>query len=351
LEISSSLAKDEIWTKAGHEVSWDQFELKSWNIPAKAGPAVKRNINLTQGADGIVVSGQGFSYRFNAQSGALESMNIDGKELLKEPVTLNVWRAPVANEIDGWNGSGAGQPAIQGYAGIGANTVLASHYYSASLDKRSQANVSIKTIKGADVVVVDVKDKSLSTNGSDNRFENDWHWTVYSDGTITVHHKVSPMGKMPQWLPRIGVSMSLDKSLSKVEWYGRGPQASYPDRKSGYRVGIYKTTVNDMYEPYLIPQDYGLRTDNRWVRLTDNSGNGLEFSMDQFFNFNAYDCTTDNLTKAIYQYQLQRGGDITLNLDYATSGVGCTCQGIFRQYRVMPEPYQRTIHIKPLRGN
>jgi len=275
-------------------------------------------------------------------------MNVDGKEMLKAPVTLNVWRAPVANEIDGWNGSNAGQPSIQGYGNIGANTVLASHYYAASLDKRELSPVSVKAIKNGETVVIDVKENSLSTNATDNRFENDWHWIVKADGTVTVHHKVSPMGKMPQWLPRIGVTMSLDKSLSKVEWYGRGPQASYPDRKTGYRVGIYNTTINDMYEPYLIPQDYGLRTDNRWVRLTDNSGKGLEFSMDQYFNFNAYDCTTDNLTKAIYQYQLQRGGDITLNLDYATSGVGCTCQGIFRDYRVQPETYQRTITIRPL---
>lgn len=350
LEISSSLKKDEVWAKAGHEVAWDQFELESWYTPLLAGPVIiKRNITLTQGSNSIVVSGQGFSYRFNAVSGALESMNVDGKEMLKSPVTLNVWRAPVANEIDGWNGSGAGQPSIQGYGNIGANTVLASHYYAASLDKRNLVPVSVKAFKGADVVVIDVKENSLSTNGTDNRFENDWHWVVNSDGTVTVHHKVKPMGKMPQWLPRIGVTMSLDKSLSKVEWYGRGPQASYPDRKTGYRVGIYNTTVNDMYEPYLIPQDYGLRTDNRWVRLTDNSGKGLEFSMNQYFNFNAYDCTTDNLTKAIYQYQLQRGGDITLNLDYATSGVGCTARGIFNQYRVLPQPYQRLITIKPLR--
>ena len=153
---------------------------------------------------------------------------------------------------------------------------------------------------------------------------------------------------MPAWLPRIGVTMSLDKSLGQVSWYGRGPQASYPDRKSGYRIGIYKTTVDDMFEPYLIPQDYGLRTDNRWVSFTDNSGKGLMFKMDQLFNFNAYDCTTDNLTKAVYQNQLKRGGDITLNLDYATSGVGCTCQGIFRDYRVLPTTYERTITIRPL---
>ena len=154
---------------------------------------------------------------------------------------------------------------------------------------------------------------------------------------------------MPQWLPRLGVTLTLDKSMTQVEWYGRGPQASYPDRKSGYRIGIWKTDVDAMYEPYLIPQDYGLRTDNRWVRITDESGVGLEFSMDEPFAFNAYDCTTDNLTKAVYQYQLERGGDVTLNLDYATSGVGCTARGIFDAYRAYPAGYVRTITIQPVR--
>jgi len=34
--------------------------------------------------------------------------------------------------------------------------------------------------------------------------------------------------------------------------------------------------VNEIYEPYLIPQDYGLRADDRWIRLTDS--NVLELS-------------------------------------------------------------------------
>ena len=153
---------------------------------------------------------------------------------------------------------------------------------------------------------------------------------------------------MPAWLPRIGLTLSLDKSLRQVEWYGRGPQASYPDRKSGYRIGIWKSDMDAMYEPYLIPQDYGLRTDNRWVRLTDASGAGLEFSMDGLFAFNAYDCTTDNLTKAVYEYQLVRGGDITLNLDYATSGVGDTARGILAGYRALPTAYDRMVTIRPV---
>src|SRR5674536_54717 len=84
--------------------------------------------------------------------------------------------------------------------------------------------------------------------------------------------QVVPDGDMPAWLPRVGVDWILDGSLANVNWYGRGPQENYPDRKSGYKTGIYSSTVKDMYEPYLIPQDYGLRTDNRWVRMTDDQG-------------------------------------------------------------------------------
>ena len=178
--------------------------------------------------------------------------------------------------------------------------------------------------------------------------ESIYRYTVYGDGTIQMHHLVNPQGNMPLWFPRVGVTMSLDGAFDNVEWYGRGPQSSYPDRKTGYRIGIYDTTVADMYEPYIIPQDYGLRTDNRWVRLTDDSGKGLEFSCDQLFNFNVYDYSTDNLTKASYQYQIHKTDDLTFNLDYDTSGVGCSAKGIFNGYRAYPDLYERTVTIKPV---
>ena len=59
--------------------------------------------------------------------------------------------------------------------------------------------------------------------------------------------------------------------------------------------------------------------------------------------------TTDNLTKAVYQFDLQRGGDITLNLDYATSGVGDTARGILGAYRAYPALYERTLCIRPVK--
>ena len=102
-----------------------------------------------------------------------------------------------------------------------------------------------------------------------NGFENLYTYTIDGVGELTIQHTVFPAGRMPLWLPRIGLTMTLDKSLEQVKWYGRGPQENYPDRKTGYKTGIYESTVGDMYEPYLLPQDYGLRTDNRWVEMKD----------------------------------------------------------------------------------
>lgn len=181
-----------------------------------------------------------------------------------------------------------------------------------------------------------------------NGFENNYEYTITGDGRIEISHTVSPNGTMPKWLPRMGLKLVLNKELNQVSWYGRGPQENYPDRKTGYKIGQYSSTVQDMYEPYLMPQDYGLRTDNRWVRVTDESGRGLQFKMDELFNFNVYPFSTDNLTKAMYTYQLHPFEGVTMNLDYSTSGVGCTARSILGAYRTMPEKYSRKVVLQPL---
>jgi beta-galactosidase len=103
-----------------------------------------------------------------------------------------------------------------------------------------------------------------------------------------------------------------------------------------------------MYVPYLIPQDYGLRTENRWVKMVDENGVGLEFKGSNLFNFSAHPFTTENLTKALYTYQLLPFEGITLNIDYATSGLGCTARSVFAQYQVLPQGYDFIISIKPI---
>ncbi|MBR1543112.1 MAG: DUF4981 domain-containing protein [Bacteroidaceae bacterium] len=357
LRISSKLKQDELWAKKGFEVSWDQLPLNpisNLNGQRPMFNGQRSTVNLSKNEDGYTITGYDFSYRFNTD-GLLCSIVKAGKELLKEPLKLNVWRAPLANEQDQWNSWRAlSRDMFSSVYGM----QLATVYYAANLDHLTYTPLQVEAVEGDGKVYIKVRDfmqfgsptvarqDSYIFGAQYNGYEENYLYVIHSDGTLTVNHELTPQGTMPMWLPRIGLTMTLDKSLQQVDYYGRGPQENYPDRKTGYAVGQYHNTVDGMYEPYLIPQDYGLRTDNRKMRLSDSEGRGIEVSMNELFNFNVSNYSTENLTKAVYQYQLRKQDGVTLNLDYATSGVGCTARAIFPAYRALPTAYKRIINIK-----
>jgi beta-galactosidase len=323
------------WADSGYEIAWDQMDLP-WLQPVNEVVIAPESIlSLKEEQDKLVISGNDFNYIFDRNTGTLVSIQFLGKELIKNGAVLNVWRAPLANETDEW----AYRSANNKHKTDGYGRFAATEWYSAGLDKLQVINelFDVKVSGNKDITI---KIKNVTLLGTRRgAFLNTYIYHIKSSGEMTIDHSVIPNGDMPSWLPRIGMEWILDKSLDNVKWYGRGPQENYPDRKSGYKTGIYKSTVNDMFEPYLIPQDYGLRCDNRWVRMTDDKGTGLEFKGDKLFNFSAHPYTSENLTKALYTYQLHPFDGITLNLDYASSGVGCTALSVFPEYQVMPQQY------------
>lgn len=355
ITISSSLKKDEYWASAGYEVAWDQLELP-WHKEEAVKNLFTGKLSLQQSEKSITVSGEDFTYVFCKEKATLSSIVYQGKEMLCEPLKLNIWRAPLANELDDWSSGNA--HSLNWKEGYGRH--VATEFYSMGLDTLIHSPISIDAYELEGKAYIHIREISLLASSTSemkdlyiwgmqsNGFENLYAYTITPDGEINIRHTVLPQGKMPLWMPRIGITMTLHKSLNQVEWYGRGPQENYPDRKTGYKIGIYNSSVQEMYEPYLIPQDYGLRTDNRWVKMRDNDGFGLLFKVDELFNFNAHPYSTDNLTKAMFTYQLQEQDGITFNLDYATSGVGCTARSILNAYRVMPQAYKREMTIKPV---
>ena len=88
-------------------------------------------------------------------------------------------------------------------------------------------------------IVIEIRNVILLAN-SGGAFINRYKYQISGSGEITIDHNVMPDGDVPAWLPRVGVSWILSENLSNVQWYGRGPQENYPDRKSGYKTGIYK---------------------------------------------------------------------------------------------------------------
>ncbi|MFN8254343.1 MAG: glycoside hydrolase family 2 TIM barrel-domain containing protein [Bacteroidales bacterium] len=348
LLLSFCSAKDEIWSKAGFEIAWDQLELP-WFEPIQ-NQGIDTNLTALQMVDkneSLQVIGKDFSYAFDKKTGKLSSVQYLGKEIIKQGARLNLGRAPLANELDDWAAWGSGM--MRNDDGYG-NTI-AGHWFKPGIYNLNYTLEKLSYSQKEQNITLKVNELVTFENEINSGFENEFIYTIKPSGEMTIQHSIIPNGTMPAWLPRIGVEWILDKSMENVNWYGRGPQENYPDRKTGYKVGVYSSTVNEMYEPYLIPQDYGLRSDNYWVKITDEQGIGLQFSGSELFNFNAYPYSTENLTKALYTYQLQKQDGITFNFDYKTTGVGCTARSVFNPYRTLPFTYTYTTFITPLKLN
>lgn len=357
ITITSSIKKDELWAKAGFEIAWDQLELSSWNIPAISEKLSSSKVNAVENENEIKISGSDFCYVINKATGNLEQIEVGGKSLLKEPLTFNLWRAPLANEFDSWDAFRVNGGYADGFGGM-----ISTLFYSKGINQLKIRPASIQlthnenetTVKIHQLIQVgatsfgalDLYIQGVQMAG----FTIDYTYNFYDDGTVKISNHLSPQGNLPELLPRIGFTTSISNDFDQITWYGRGPEENYPDRKTGYPVGIWTKSVADMYEPYLLPQDHALRTDNRYVKLLDKNGNGLQISMNEHFNFNAYQFSTDNLTKSQFTYQLKPQADrYTFNLDYNTTGVGCTCVYVLDEYRVKPESYNRVITIKPIK--
>ena len=289
------------WADPGFEIAWDQMELPWFRSTGIILAGNTSKVMAEDAMDKIIVSGANFKYRFDKKTGFLESMQVNGRELIKQGPELNVWHAPLANETDEWTFRSSNiKNRTDGYG-----RMAATEWYSAGIDKMSFLNDNFSWEKSGDSIVV-VNTKNIYTTGNRRgSFINISKYTIDGNGMITLENSIVPNGQMPSWIPRIGQQWVLDSTLRNVQWFGRGPQENYPDRKSGYRVGEYESTVEEMYEPYLIPQDYGLRTDTRRVKITGKDGSGLEFRGNKLFNFSAQPYSTDNLTKALYTYQLK----------------------------------------------
>lgn len=340
LLLSFTLPEKTAWAEKGHEIAWEQFEMPYYQ-PQKT-EEIKDVISTEENGDRIIVRGKLFSYTISKETGRLESMIHEGKELIAAGPKFNVWRAPLANETDSWSvwqidigqtREGMGREIANGWRSIGLD------HLQHTLDRFEVQSDSSKVVIEAAV--------SAHANNFTSGFFIGYRYTIQGDGTVRLDTRVSPRGKMTHWLPKIGLQLQLPASFRNLEWYGRGPFETYPDRKTGAKVGVYQSTVEEEYVPYLIPQDYGNKTDVYWLAVTDDSGAGLYISGDQPFNSSAHVFNTDHLTRAHYAFQLQKDKVVTLNLDHRVSGVGDTSASILNPYRVLPVEAAFTFFLRP----
>ena len=187
-------------------------------------------------------------------------------------------------------------------------------------------------------------------------FTHEATWRFVADGSVAVENRVVPHGTMPFALPRLGLSLQLDKSLEQMAYYGRGPRENYIDRCTGSFLGVWRSTVDEQYESYVRPQDNGYKCDVRWVEFADKSGKGVRFCASEPLFVQALHYSLEDLWLARHvpgqkrhNTPLVRRDEVFLNLDVRQLGLGGNSCGprTMDKYVFPIEPVTWTLRISP----
>ena len=147
-----------------------------------------------------------------------------------------------------------------------------------------------------------------------------------------------------QDLPRVGIRFETASALKRLEWFGLGPDESYPDRYRAQMVGLWYSTIAEQYHPYVRPQEYGAREQCRWFRLLDEDGAGLEITLPNPLSFTARPYHDVDLNAAETIAELTSRGSTEVHIDAGMRGLGTGACGpdTLPQYRLEAGTY--TIH-------
>ncbi|MBN1670723.1 MAG: DUF4981 domain-containing protein [Kiritimatiellae bacterium] len=338
LTISFTQAGQTPWAPCGHLVAYEQFKL-----PCKTPPRPHCNRGLMdpltcrQTALRAVVKGADFQLDYDKKQARISAFSLMGTDLLKRGPALNIWRAPTDND---------------GIKGLPRKQALLSQWREAGLDALLARVKSVAIEPVSSKLVRIVAETRHVAKGRKAGFSCRTVTAVYGSGDVVIDTELKPDPGLPV-LPRIGLVMQVPAGFESFTWYGRGPHENYIDRNTGAPVGVYTTAVDELYVPYIMPQENGNRTDVRWASLRDSEGRGLLAVGDPVVEVSAHHYTAEDFTRAFHTCELKRREAITLNLDYRQCGLGgASCgPGPLHQYRLYPEPVSFRVRLRPLTGN
>ena len=295
-DISNTFSKD-------YELAFEQFDLETTKNIVKTSTNSNAGLRLTVADDKIVqVDSRDFSCTVDKLTGMIKTYQYKGKEMMKNGIIPDFWRPMTDNDF------GCGYPA------------KLKIWRTAGEDKKIK-NVS-STVISNDEVLVTVDMDFISVNAS---YSIDYNF--FGNGAVKIRATYKPKGaKLPD-MPAFGVRFVTDGDFENIQWYGRGPQESYWDRKTAAKVGRYSSTIKNDLHPYIRPQEVGNKTDVRWFALSKPSGEGFCFIGQNDLNISANHFIMSDLDAGDAKHnthwgELKPRNLTTVNIDYKQMGLG-----------------------------
>lgn len=327
LEMSFVNKQDTLWAEAGHEVAFEQFEL-----PVKKAAQVFLNtaematIFVKELNNEIIIDGDEFKYIFNCFRGHFTSITKNGVEMLHQMPKFSIWRAPTDNDRG-----------------------IRHEWQGQFMHKADEKIYNCKLINATEKYAVIEAKYSISGPTFMPIVRFTVEWTIFGSGDIKCSVKANVRENL-NTIPRFGLEIVLPKGNEQLKYFGMGPYDSYIDMQHLDHMGVFTSTVDEQYTPYVFPQECGNHINVKWALVHDQLGRGMLFKGSPDFNFNALHYTSNDLDQAPYTTSLKRRDETIIHIDYKQTGIGSnSCgPGLFSKYQFNEKEFSYEFILKPV---
>ncbi len=322
LEIRAVLAGAVPWAEAGHEVAASRWTMGA--AQENTFPCLDSAVRCSH--DPWQWTAQDSLIGFHPRRG-LTQWQYQGLQLLHSPPKLNFWQAPTDNDV-------RSAPTWKRHGLHGLRERFDDMQHRVLPDGRLE--VLAKTRVAPPVLAWGV--------------ECQYRYVIEPHGVIHLTVEGHPSGELPPIVPRIGLEWTIPSCLDQVTWKGLGPHESYPDSRESAYPGVFQATVEDLYTPYVVPQENGNRSGTRFAALTDLLGTGFAVAAEEPFHFSAHHYSTEVLEQARHASELKKDPFITLHIDHRRHGLGsASCgPGVLPQYELPLTEFQFSVTLYPV---
>lgn len=324
LDLSFRQNKPTEWADVGYEVGFAQFIYERAE-KVKAAPALYP-VELCENREEYTVTVGETVYKISKFSGMITDICDNGEHLITKPVVPQIWRAPTDNDRNvqwDWRNSSIHNAKVKCYS---TEVVKADENEAVILSKISLAAAPNEVVLRADITYT-VK------YGMGIKIACDVKWNVQKK-----HY------------PRFGMRLTMPEGAEQMRYFGYGPNESYVDKRLASKLGEYKSTVTENYEPYVFPQENSSHWGCRWADVHTVAGHGFLFTSCEPFSFNASHFSPEQLTETRHHYELKREPETTVMLDMRMDGIGSNSCGpeLAEKYRFNETEFSSSVTIKPV---
>ena len=288
-----------LFSKPGEVASFAQFPLLKVESK-KSLPTMGSLRYFTKDSKTTVVAG-GVSYVFDNANPRLEAINLKGKNIMTYPLKFDITAAIVDN-------------------GRSFRRDL-QNYQLGSL-KQIDKSLSVEKLS-ADALRVKCSETLVNEDG--DGFIVDYVYTILAGSAMEVAVNVTKLNDMPErlYIPRVGLKMGLDKSLSDVKYFGRGPLQNYCDALEAAPLGIYNIDISKEIPAYAKPQDCGNREGVRLMTIRTEDGGGIAVFAPKFpLAMSILGNTQEELSAAKHFHNLPQSSQNEFRVAGFVAGIG-----------------------------